>query len=476
MSCIKGAICRTHVITSTERMARRFFLLLFLFVSLIAQAQTADERFGRLMNENRWFDLKRELKVTPADSVHPMLHKMARALTCHYFNQPDSACMVLGDLLNHHQQELGDNTLSMSWLMVMNLARTDRYAEASDLAQSLYDQLRALGVDSAQIEGYAAMARLCRMFADNTPVCQPLHPAGTYRVPMKTHGVMHRAKDRASLGHFITMDGFLNGKGSTLVFDTGAGVNIISSKQARDYGLRPLHATISMLGMGKQEGRYAMADTLRIGEMAWANVPFLIIDIQTGNATMDSIGSLLPPVIGMPIILRTQEVRLDFEHRQFVFPENPTPCPLPLSNLSLGDQLSLTLASTDYDEQPLYFHFDTGCYATSMQRPWYERHKMETLAAGKPDSVMMGGVGAAIITRGYRLPVKEFRLGNGKAALYSVMVNTGLDERTGKAETPGYLKGKEDGVLGLDALERFKLVILNLKDMYLEGIPYSKEE
>ena len=52
------------------------------------------------------------------------------------------------------------------------------------------------------------------------------------------------------------------------------------------------------------------------------------------------------------------------------------------------------------------------------------------------------------------------------------MVNAGVEGQAGETETPGYLKGMEDGVLGLDVLERFKLVILNLKDMYLEGIPY----
>ena len=34
------------------------------------------------------------------------------------------------------------------------------------------------------------------------------------------------------------------------------------------------------------------------------------------------------------------------------------------------------------------------------------------------------------------------------------------------------LEDKKDGLLGLDIMERFKLVILNLKDMYLEAIPY----
>ena len=71
-----------------------------------------------------------------------------------------------------------------------------------------------------------------------------------------------------------------------------------------------------------------MADTLRIGGMKWANVPFFVVDIQTGDARIDSIGTLLPPVIGLPIMLRMKEVRLDFEHRQFIIPATPSPNPL----------------------------------------------------------------------------------------------------------------------------------------------------
>lgn len=268
------------------------------------------------------------------------------------------------------------------------------------------------------------------------------------------------------------MDGRLNGKASTLVFDTGAGVNIISSRQMRDYGLRTLDVTMPMSGIGTQQGRYAMADTLRIGDMAWANVPFLVVDIQTGDAVSDSIGTLLPPVIGLPIMLRMQEIQLDFARRQFVVPATPTPSPLRESNLSRGDQENLRLATTDEEGQPLYFHFDTGGYETTLQPRWYERHKEETLAEGTPDSLRVAGVGAAMVTRGYRLPHKAFRLGNGVAVLDSVMVNTGIDTHSEERRKANYLTGEEDGTLGLDVLERFSKVILNLKDMYLEGIPY----
>lgn len=282
---------------------------------------------------------------------------MAVAITHHFFNRPDSACSVLGDLLNNHQEELGDNTLSMATLMGMNLARANHYAEAADVMQGIYDQLKA-GAD----RGYRMCALQYRAFADNAPTCKPLHRANTYFVPMGVHNAMHMGKDKTAKGHFITMDGRINGKESTLVFDTGAGTNIISSNQARDYGLRLLDATVSMFGVGTQQGRYAIADTLRIGDMAWSNVPFLIIDIQTGRADADSVGALLPPVIGLPVMHRMQEIQLDFEHRQFIIPAAPSPCLPNGSNLLRTELERLRLTTTNEHGTPLYFHLDTGGY------------------------------------------------------------------------------------------------------------------
>lgn len=446
--------------------------MLCMFTTLTVQAQSADERIGILMNESRWFELERELKNTPADSVNPFLHKMAAAITHHYFNRPDSACIVLGNLLNNHQKELGDNTFSMAMLMGMNLARTGRYTEAADLIQNLYDQLKTQGADSTQTDGLLILVRQYRAFADNAPVCRPLHPAGTYRIPMRTHNAMHEARNMTDNGHFITMDGHINGRESSLVFDTGAGVNIISSNQARDYGLRLLDAVTPMSGIGTQQGRYAMADTLRIGDMAWANVPFLIVDIQTGNQEADSIGTLLPPVIGLPVMLCMEKVLLDFEHRQFVIPAG-APHSMPGgSNLLRTDNEGLRIESADENGQPVYFHFDTGGYDTTLSPCWYNRHKDEVQAAGTADSLSVAGVGGVNITRSYRLPHKQFRIGNGTAVLDSVMVDTGIDLHTGDLKKAHYLTDEPDGTLGLSTLEHFRSVILDFKEMYIDAIPY----
>lgn len=444
-------------------MFKRYLLLIVLLVSLTTQAQNAEARFGKLMSESRWFDLARELKVTPTDSVTPLLRQMAVALTHHYFNRPDSACIVLNDLLSQHAQELGSNTLSMATLLGVNLARTNHYAEAAGLVQSLYDQLTAQGVDSTQTAVYRTLAKQWTALAFYAPLFRPLHPAEDYRIPM----IIDDRTDQ----HALLMDGAINNRESQLLFDTGAGYNIISSQQARDHGLRLLGIDMPMAGIGMQTGHYAIADTLRIGDMAWTNVPFLIVDMQTGHARADSIGRMLPPVIGRPVMQCMQEIQMDFAHREFIIPATPTPNPLGESNLMQTDSEGLRLATTDEKGKPLYFHLDTGGYYTTLLPRWYQMHRAEVEATGTPDTLRIAGVGGIAITRSYTLRDHPFRIGSGTAVLDSVSVDTGIGLTDGQPTAPAYLSGEEDGTLGLDLLERFPRVILNLKEMYLEAIP-----
>lgn len=453
-------------------MLKRLVTICCILFTFSLHAQNTEERIGTLMAQSRWFDLARELRSTPEDSVNPVLYKMACAMTQHYFNRPEQACVTLGDLLNNHSAELGDNTFNMALFLSMNLARCGQYDQAAELMQNLCSQLKGLGVDSIQTAGFEMLANQYLTYAENAPILKQLHPAGTYTVPMGMHNAMHTVKDKSDEGHFITMDGLINGKASTLVFDTGAGGNILSTAQAREFGLRLLGESVEMAGIGTQYGTYAIADTLRIGDMAWANVPFLVVDIKTDNAEVDSTGSLLPPVIGLPLMFCMQEIQLDFEHRQFIIPSTTTPNPLGESNLLRTESEVLRFATKDADGEDMYLHFDTGGYNTTLLPRWYERHKDEVQALGTQDSLRVAGVGGVYATHSYWMPEIEFRIGNGSSVLDSVIVSTGIDLRSGEKTSAEYLNGEEDGTLGLDILEHFRLVILNLKEMYMEAIPY----
>ena len=452
-------------------MFKKICTIFCLLVSLSIQAQNVDVRVGQLVNESNWFGLEQTLKTTPADSISPFLRQLATAMTHHYFNRPDSACTVLADLLNNHQQELGDRTMSMVILLSTNLARIGHYNDAADLLQNLYDQLTAMGTDSTLTEPYKAQAQQYRALGTCGPFYRPLHQPGEYRIPMVL----------ANKGgqHSIEMDGSINGKEGRFLFDTGAGRNLITPKLAKEYGLRSLDTDITVAGVGGlKEGGSAIADTLRIGRMTWLNVPFAVIDTQTGHEEADKYNEKfqLPPVIGLPVMLCMQEIQLDFAHREIIIPAIPTPNPLGKSNLIRTDTEGLQLKTPDETGNHVYFHFDTGCYYTYMQPTWYNRHKKEVDSAGVPDSLRMAGIGGVSITRTYKLPYMKIRIGNGTAMIDSVNVNTGIDLHSGQVKTTSFSDGAEDGVLGLNALEKFSKVIINLKDMYMEAIPFTEKQ
>lgn len=453
-------------------MFKKICTIFCLLVSLSIQAQNVDVRVGQLVNESNWFGLEQTLKTTPADSISPFLRQLATAMTHHYFNRPDSACTVLADLLNNHQQELGDRTMSMVILLSTNLARIGHYNDAADLLQNLYDQLTAMGTDSTLTEPYKAQAQQYRALGTCGPFYRPLHQPGEYRIPMVL----------ANKGgqHSIEMDGSINGKEGRFLFDTGAGRNLITPKLAKEYGLRSLDTDITVAGVGGlKEGGYAIADTLRIGGMTWLNVPFAVIDTHTGHEEADKFNEKyqLPPVIGLPVMFCMQEIQLDFAHRELIIPATPTPNPLGKSNLIGTDNELLQLKTVDATTgHPLYFLFDTGFYYTNMEPTWYNRHRQEVDAVGVPDSLRVAGIGGVAITRTYRLPQMKFRIGNGTATIDSIKVNTGIDLHTGQLKTTVFSNGTEDGVLGLNALEKFSKVIINLKDMYMEAIPFVEKQ
>lgn len=452
-------------------MFKKICTIFCLLVSLSMQAQNADVRVGQLINESNWFELEQALKTTPADSISPFLRQLATAMTHHYFNRPDSACVVLYDLLSNHQQGLGDYTMNMVLLYSANLARTGHYNDAADLLQNLYSQLAAMGMDSTQIAPYRSQAQQYRALAACGPFYQPLHKPGEYYIPMVIESKGGQ--------HSIEMEGSINGKEGRFLFDTGAGENLITPKLAKEYGLRFLDTDITVAGAGGlKEGGYAIADTLRIGGMTWVNVPFAVIDTHTGHEEADKFNEKyqLPPVIGLPVMFCMQEIQLDFARRELIIPATLTPNPLGKSNLMRTDNELLQLKTTDDTNRPVCFQFDTGFYYTNMEPTWYNRHRQEVEAAGIPDSLRVAGIGGVAITRTYKLPQMKFQIGNGTVTIDSIKVNTGIDLHTGQRRNTDVSKGTEDGVLGLNALEKFSKVILNLKDMYMEAVPFAEKQ
>lgn len=441
------------------------FLLL---ISQFTPAQNTGERIGTLINEKQWFDLQRELQVTPPDSLSPMLQTLATAMVKHYFNQPEAACQSIFFLLEHHQQEIGaDNALNMAYLLGVNLARQGMYKEAAELVQSLARQLEAQQADSSPFQ---KIADAYIMYANVGNICRPLHPAGEYIIPFFMDSKLH-----GEGGGFITMDGHLNQTPKRLIFDTGAGMNIISSKDANECKLHKLDFFIDMSGTGIQQGQVAIADTLQIGGTMWQNVPFLIVDITTGHAEADKIMAKgLAPVIGLPVMLQMKEMQLDFINHTLTIPANLTPNPLIYPNLIRKDDEGLRVEVHNEQGESLFFHLDTGSSISILNPRWYNNHKESVQSAGIQDSLRIGGVGGVIQQQSYLMKGLAFQIGKGQTLLDSIQVGTGIDLHTGQPViSSSFTSPEEDGVIGVDVLEKFARITVNLQDMYIEAVPRS---
>ena len=412
-------------------LATKLLLAICLATAQTALAQTADTRIGTLINESNWFELKRTIETTPRDSVSPLLYRMGTAMTAHYFNRPDSACVAIGTVLNEHQEEIGgQNSVHMVSLMATNLTRCGRYEEAAALMQSLAEQLQTQGVDTATTAAIRKAADVYAMYAHESPLCRQLHPAGEYHIPFTFNDDMHQGYKKQ--GHFLMLDARINDTSEPVV-------------------------------------RIAIADTLCIGPMTWQNVPFLIVDTRTGDAEADSVGGLLQPVIGLPIMLSMKEVQFDFEHRELVIPATPTPNPLGKSNLLRTDSEGLRVESRDDEGHPMYMHLDTGSYGSDLTARWYAAHRTQVEAQGQPDSLRMAGIGGVSRQKTYRIPHLTYRIGQGEATIEDVHVSTGLDLRTGQPVGEMFGVGDIDGIIGLGLLEHFRRVTLNLEEMYIDA-------
>lgn len=131
--------------------------------------------------------------------------------------------------------------------------------------------------------------------------------------------------------------------------------------------------------------------------------------------------------------------------------------------------LSCLFASLNVQAQ----HADARISMLMNESRWFDlAQELKTTPADSVTPwVRQAGIGGVSITRSYILPQKKFRIGSGTAVLDSVGVNTGIDLHTGQLDKAAFSNGQEDGFLGLNLLEKFSKVIINLKNMYLETIP-----
>jgi hypothetical protein len=105
----------------------------------------------------------------------------------------------------------------------------------------------------------------------------------------------------------------VNGKGPyRVVFDTGAPVNMLSSKVGRETGILDKNAQLPFLGMLAMGGQSTIK-SLEVGDLKTENVPAIIMDHPTIQ-TMSQLFGPIDGIVGFPFFARYRLV-IDYRSR-----------------------------------------------------------------------------------------------------------------------------------------------------------------
>ncbi len=422
-------------------------------------AQSYDGLLGDAISRSDWFALDSVYAAAPKDSISPMLEVYSRALIGNRLNRPQLSIPAFQELLSSYSESLGlDNLISVAFMYGMDLSRTGDNEAAASMTRAIADATREY-LDSAtvaqlsvQANQYTALARYAPYQITVAPGEQAAVPFGIVRVG---------AKDKEAYLMRLE-DTYINGTTADITFDTGAGANVITPALVERYGLIPLEETrITVDGFARRDGYYAIARELKMGNITVTDVPFIVVDMTTGNEEADQHIDCFSIVVGSDLMLRLRDVTIDFDANR-ISVTSPTPC-VPdktdaRSNLCFSSGMNLLCRGTANGE-PILMNIDSGDASYgSLGYRFFEENKEYVLAAGAKDSVRRAGVGGAVVSECYRLPDVRISLGGNVASVPQMNVLTVPSEEGG---------ARYECNLGLRTLMLYSFVRFNLADFIL---------
>lgn len=434
---------------------KAFITLLFFVTAQCIAGQNSDQRAGQFMNRKDWFGLQREYSANK-DSLSPFIKAMSLALTDYYFNRLESAERSISALLNNHPDELDDESkLSMLFYLSDCLHRLNKNEEAANLMSAICSQLKAARTDESILKPYEQIRDQYRELAGLGSINSVERPDKEIILPLSVDTI----KTRTEIIQ-LHLAGTLNGKKARFLFDTGAGVNAASPEAARKYGMKLLDAATTATGINSGTGGIAIADSLRIGELLFYQVPFYVLDLSTGNKEADKHLENLELIIGIPVIDLLEEVRIDLPGRQLTVPRRPTPNPFPDSNLCFSDGRNL-LGELKISNDRLVMKFDTGSSDILFYPGYYQENKEQIESAGRMDTIRYAGFGGTQKDTVYIVNNLPVNIGPANGLLKQATFCTGKTI---------FGESGSDGLIGMDLFTAFPRVIINLKEMFIQAV------
>ncbi len=414
-----------------------------------AVGENADSLAGVYINMSDWFSLRR-LVEGRRDDLSPFMACFSDALLCSWSNRPEEACDAIGRLLSEYCAYIdGVNRVAMTMLLAMNLEKSGRCADAAAVAGNM------AGVsDGAVTEDYAAELR--RMEARYRELARYDLYARSGRAEAE---MPFRVADVRDGGvRMIEIDGRLNGRRIGCLFDTGAGVNVVTPRVAEEYGMDMLDAEVAAEGVDVGMGRIAVARELVLGGVRFRNVPFYVLDMSTGNEKADALLTTIDAVVGVPIMERLGCIEIDFGRgRMKVGGTLPDAGAAGCVPMHAADNVLHIEVERSGARMP--FALDTGSCSSHFDGRYYVENRDFVDIAARRDTVSLAGFGGTATVAAAVLPRACFDVGGRRCCFRRMAVYLPKDA-AGDADV-------DYGVFGIDLLLRFDRVWIDMKSMRL---------
>lgn len=433
------------------------FLAALLCMTGRVGAQTEhDVRVGNALNGSMPFELRRAYEAGK-DSLSPMLRCFAEAMLADWFNRPREACSAIDSLINNHQEEIGvENVLSMIYIKAVNMGKLGQYGKAAqmldDVSQAMSPHLgdSSLGHFYEKADEYRELAKIGNINSIDIP-------RQGASIPFRIDSVGPQGKQAEA----IMVGARINGKSQDVLFDTGAGVNVASEKAAERLGLRMLDAGQRAKGFGTVNGRKAVADEIRMGDLVLRNVPFLVMNVSSGVDSIDVYMRHFEVVMGVELMYAVKEVQIDFAGKKLFVPYTPSAIGDSEEQNLAGSGVGTFCAEANLGGMLVPVSLDTGAGHSNLGTRYFAMHKEHIEASCEPDTLRQAGAGGVSIGKAYKLKDFTISLGGSTYTFPVIPVVT----------TDDILTSEKFANLGMDYFRQFGKVIFNTKDMFVRIVP-----
>ena len=418
------------------------------FICLLqpANAQEADQRIGNLINQGDWFRLEEEYPKVAGQVQAVAIKALSEVMIGCYFNKPGETIALIDSLLEHHQEDLGfANVSSLVALRGKLQGEIGLYAQSADVLYDFLNKIQAF----AKKEDFPSHQKIADYYNTLRNEAAPVvsRPNVDTEIPMTI--------EKAGRGVLMFVPVQIHGKTYKFIFDTGAGSTFVSKRFADEVGIRVVRDSLFLQGaFATSTGRQGVLDSMMIGDIVFKNA---IVAIADPNPAVDTVYQV-DAVLGTDFMRLVGQVDLYPQDKKVVFPVKTTPLPDTGRNMWLYDG-GLRLKVFSGDER-LRFVFDTGNVRADMFYPYNQKHKEWIEKEGHKETISGGGFGGVRTLDVFRLPSIPMRLGNTSFEMENIQVECNIPEIDG-------FQNEEDGSLGMDFINLFHRVTINLESMYL---------